>query len=124
MVTVAAALAARAQPAGRVMVTTELVVVPVVALQPVNPDAKVIAGVAGTVNELLKVTAMVLPATRAPVAEGVKPTVQVDVAVAVATPGTKVTPVGALPTAVITTGEAGWPGAASGVVATPKALAG
>jgi hypothetical protein len=125
MVTVAGALAASVHPAGRVTVTTWPAVVPVFAVQvPANPEAKVTAGEVGSVNALLNVAEMVLPAARAPVAEGVNPTVQVETAVAVATAGEKVTPVGVLATALITTAVAGWAAAGSLEVATPKALAG
>jgi hypothetical protein len=86
----------------------------------VNPDPQVIAGEAGTVKLELNVTEMVLVAARAPVAEVVKPTVQVEVAFATVEPGVKVTPEGA----PISTGEAGLAGVVSAEVATLKVLAG
>jgi hypothetical protein len=61
---------------------------------PVNPDAKVTAGVAGMTNPASNVTEMVLGAARAPEAEGVKPTVQIEVARGKWEAGENVTPVG------------------------------
>jgi hypothetical protein len=120
MVTVPAVLLASAQEL-RVIRTVWTVVVPVVAVQaPVNPDAYVTVGVAGTVKLELNVTEMVLVAARVPVAEVVKPTLQVEVAPAAVEPGVKVTPVGEV--GVITTSLVGWP-MRSVEVATPKVAA-
>jgi hypothetical protein len=122
MLTVAAVLLARVHPAGRVMVTVWPPVTPVVGLQvPVNPDVKVTAGVAGIPNPASNVTLMVFPEARAPEAEDVKPTVQVEVAWAKKEAGMNVTPVGEVP---ITTGEAGLAGVVSWEVATLKVPAG
>ena len=84
-----------------------------------NPDAKVTAGVAGRPNPVSNVTVMVLGAARMPVAEVVKPTVQVDSAKVRFEPGVKVAPLGEVP---ITTGEAGLAAAVSWVVATLNRL--
>ena len=65
-----------------------------VAVQLVNPPVKAMVGLAGTVKPVAKVTAMVLPAARAPVVEALKPTVQVAVAPAVCGEPVKVTVVG------------------------------
>jgi hypothetical protein len=94
MVTVAAVLLARTQEPVRVMVTTWPAFVPGAEAQvPVNPDPKVTAGVAGRTNPGANVTVTVLGAARAPAAELVKPTVQVEVAWAALEPGAKVTAV-------------------------------
>jgi hypothetical protein len=81
MVTVPAVLAARAHVPARVIVTTPLAPAAVEPVQvPVKPPLRVIVGLAGTVNALLKVTVIVLPELRAPVPLGVKPTAQDAVA--------------------------------------------
>jgi hypothetical protein len=123
MVRVAGVLAARTQPAGpRVMVTVWALVDAVVPVQvPVNPFPVTTVGAPGTPNPGAKVTEMVSPEARAPVAEGVNPTVQVDSAPVWFDPGAKVTPLGEEP---ITTGVAGWAGVTSWDVATLKPLAG
>ena len=122
MVSVAAVLAARAQPPpGSVMVTCWPLVAPVVAAQLVNPDPKVTGGEIGMTNPGAKVTVMVFPVASAPVAVGVKPTVQTVIAPVTNELGEKVTPLGELP---ITTGKAGIAGVMSWEVATVKVLAG
>ena len=63
---------------------------------PVKPVGKVTAGVVGMPNPASNVTVIVLPVASAPVAEGVKPTAQIDVAWAAGDPGANVTPVGAV----------------------------
>jgi hypothetical protein len=93
-VRVTAVLAAMVHPVGRVIVTTLAApaATGVVQVPPV-PDVKVTVGVAGTVKLVLKVAVTVFVAARAPVAEVVKPTVQVEVACATTEPGVKVTAV-------------------------------
>jgi hypothetical protein len=77
------------------MVTTWPVVDPVVVpvQVPVNPVGKVTTGAAGRTNPASNVTVTVFGAARAPAAELVKPTVQVEVAWAALDPGAKVTAV-------------------------------
>ena len=106
MVRVPAVPLASAQDApAKVTVTTWLVVDPV-AVQPEKPLGRVIVGVAGTVKLELIVTAMVLPAASLPLAEVVKPTVQVEEALAAAEAGEKETAVGVV-APLITTFEPG-----------------
>jgi hypothetical protein len=94
MVTVAAVLLARTQELVRVMVITWPSVAPFPAAQvPVKPEAKVTVGVGGRINPGPNWTEMVLGAARAPPAEDVRPTVQVEVALARFEPGVKVTAV-------------------------------
>ena len=79
MATVPAVLLARAHEApARVIVTTPLAPV-AVAVQFEKPPLRVIVGAAGTVKRLLKVTVIVLPTARWPVALGVKPTAHEEV---------------------------------------------
>jgi hypothetical protein len=77
MVTLAAVLLPRAQVPLRVMTTDWPAFTPVVVpvQTPVNPEAKVTGGDAGTVNPAANATVMVLPVDRAPDADVVKPTV-------------------------------------------------
>ena len=89
----------------KVMVTTPPVAL-AVAVQPVNPVPKVTVGVAGTVTFELNVAVMVLPAASLPLAEVVKPTLQVEEAWAAVDPGEKETALGAV-AAAITTFEPG-----------------
>jgi hypothetical protein len=94
----------------------------VVAVQvPVNPDAKVTGGEAERVNVGKNVAEMVFPEARAPEAEVVKPTVQVESALGNVEPGENVTLVGVV--GKIVTGLAGLAAAVSWVVATLKVLA-
>ena len=94
MVRVTAVVAAIVQPAGRVIATTLAAPVANGLVQvPVVPPVKTTVGLAGTVKAGLNVTEMFWPAARAPAPEVVKPTVHVEVALAVAEPGTNVTPV-------------------------------
>src|SRR5580704_8977702 len=105
MVRVPAVPLASAQDApAKVTVTTWLVVDPV-AVQPEKPLGRVIVGVAGTVKLAGNVTAMVLPAASLPLAEVVKPAVQVAVEFAVCGEPEKETLVGVV--AVMVTPEAG-----------------
>ena len=73
-----------------VIVTVPLEAV-AVAEQCENPVGRVIVGVAGTVKAEGTVTVIVLPEARAPVEDVVKPTVQVEVALAAVLAGEKVT---------------------------------
>jgi hypothetical protein len=72
----------------------------------------------GRVKPGPNVTEMVLVGARAPDADGVKPTVQVERALGKVEPGENVTPVGVV--AVMTTGAAGLAGVVSWEVATLK----
>jgi hypothetical protein len=118
MVTMPAVLLARAQEApARVIVTTPLEPV-AVAVQFEKPPLKVIVGVGGTVNKLLKVTVMVLPIARCPVLLVVKPTAQEAVAPAVCGVPAKVTAVTAVPAEVIVWPRAGFVAVVSVLVLT------
>ena len=121
MVREAAVLLFTAQDApARVMVTTPPVAL-AVAVQLVKPVPKVTVGVAGTVKSSGSVAVMVLPAASLPLAEVVKPTVQVEEAWAAVDPGEKVTAVGVV-AAAITTLEAGLAAVVSCEVATLKVV--
>jgi hypothetical protein len=85
----------------KVMVTTPPVV-DAVAVQLVNPVPKTMVGVAGTVKAEGIVTVMVLFAASAPVDEVLKPTLQVETALAAADPGEKVTAVGGVAAKIVT----------------------
>ena len=104
----------------KVMVTTPPVAL-AVAVQPVNPVPKVTVGVAGTVTFELNVAVMVLPAASLPLAEVVKPTLQVEEAWAAVDPGEKETALGAVG-AAITTFEPGLTALVSSAVATLKVV--
>ena len=95
IVRVAAVLGASAHEApARVMVTVCPDPTPV-AVQLAKPVGRVIAGVDGIVKPVGKTTVIVRPALRAPVAVGVKPTVQVTlVALATSELPLNVTPLG------------------------------
>ena len=122
MVRVPAVPLASAQDApAKVTVTTWLVVDPV-AVQPEKPLGRVIVGVAGTVKLAGNVTAMVLPAASLPLAEVVKPAVQVAVEFAVCGEPEKETLVGVV--AVMVTPEAGLAATVSFEVATLNPAAG
>ena len=90
------------------------------AVQPVNPVPKVTVGVAGTVELDGSVAVMVLPRTRLPIAEVVKPTLQVEEALAAADPGENETAVGVA--AVMVIPEAGLTALVSSEVATLKVV--
>ena len=81
-----------------------------------NPAPQVMIGETGMVKLGLNVTMMVLAVVRAPAAELVKPTVQVEVAFATVEPGVKVTAEGA----PINTGETTLAGVTSWEVDTLK----
>jgi hypothetical protein len=123
IVSVAAVLLASAHPLPSVMATVEPVVVAVafgVEVQPVNPTPSVITGCKGIPNAELNTTVMRSPASRAPLALEVKPTVQVVfVAPATIDDPAKLTP--AIP--AMTTGDAG-DAAVSCVVETANVAAG
>jgi hypothetical protein len=101
----------------KVMVTTWFVVV-AAAVQLVNPVPKTMVGVAGTVKAELKVTAMGLFAASLPLADVVKPTLQVETALAVWGEPEKVTAVGVV--AVMVIPEPGLAATVSSEVATLK----
>ena len=123
MLRVAAVLLASAHDApAKVMVTTPPVAL-AVAVQLVNPLTKVTVGDAGTVKPEGKVTLMVLPVARWPLAEVVKPSVHVAVEFAVWAEPEKETAVGVV-AAAITTLEAGLAAVVSCEVATLNPLAG
>jgi hypothetical protein len=85
----------------RVTVTVCAVVDPV-AVQLVNPLVKAIVGVAGMLKPEGNTTEMVLPTTRWPVAEGVKPSVHVVFAWAASDPPAKATAVGEVAGPIVT----------------------
>ena len=106
-------------PPASVMVTTVPTVAPV-AVQPEKPVASVIVGVAGIVNAGSNVTVTVLPAARAPTAEGVKPTAHEAVVPGLCGVPTSVTAVTAVVAIVTFAGSTVVP---SFVVRTPKPAA-
>src|SRR5487761_2075376 len=86
--------AASAHVPPSVIVTCWPLDTPVLAHAPVNPLTKVTAGALGSKNPSPKVITTALEAVSAPVAEEVKPTVQLDVASALVDPGVNATFVG------------------------------
>src|SRR5580658_3721633 len=119
MLRVAAVLAASASVPFKVIVTTPPVAVAVAPPDPVNPVNRAMVGAAGMVNDDGKVTVMVFPATRAPVAPVVNPIVQV---VPVAPPTWDEPEKVTLASPVMTTLDAGETAVASAVVATENVV--
>jgi hypothetical protein len=104
----------------RLIVTTVATAL-ALAAQLAKPANRLIVGFSGTLNKVSKVTLIVLPATSAPEAVVVKPTVQVETAFALCGEPVKVTDV-TLVAAAIVIEAAGLPTAVSSFVATLKVV--